>query len=94
MVEPVVSDDMIEAGKKELWNRFGIRSGPEPLRASYIAMHQAHQVQHVGKYVEETGLIDLWECSCGWVSHPYYDGADLAEREWKQHQSSENKPRN
>jgi CDGSH-type Zn-finger protein len=40
---------------------------------------------HVGKYKEEPGLIDLWVCSCGWESNPYYDGAHWAEAEFKRH---------
>lgn len=41
--------------------------------------------KHKGRYVEKPGLIDTWECSCGWKSSPYYDGAEYAEQEFEKH---------
>lgn len=40
---------------------------------------------HVGTYREEPGLIDLWVCTCGWTSSPYYDGAEWAEDDFLRH---------
>lgn len=44
--------------------------------------------RHKGEYVSLGHMIDGWRCSCGWESHPYFDGADYAEGEFKRHLSS------
>lgn len=44
--------------------------------------------EHMPKYVEEAGLLDSFECSCGWKSKHYYDGAEFAHNEWKRHVAS------
>ncbi len=49
--------------------------------------------EHNATYVCEAGMIDLYKCSCGWESHPYFDGADYALRAWKRHIEDENKKR-
>ncbi len=46
--------------------------------------------EHKAKFVEEAGLIDLCECSCGWTSRPYYDGRDFAYADWKRHVTAVN----
>lgn len=56
-------------------------------------MSETKHPKHVGKYREEAGLIDMWECSCGWESKPYYDGAHWAEEEWRKHVRDARNPR-
>ena len=41
--------------------------------------------EHVGKYKSGGGMVDQWECICGWESEPYFDGVEYAEREFKKH---------
>lgn len=48
-------------------------------------MRDPVKIKHKAKYVESAGLLDEFECSCGWKSKVYYDGADFAYAEWKQH---------
>jgi hypothetical protein len=46
-------------------------------------------IKHVPtKYVESAGLIDMYKCSCGWQSNPYYDGAEYAYAEWQRHKEN------
>lgn len=41
---------------------------------------------HTPRYVSTpSGMIDSYECSCGWKSGPYYDGAEYAWTDWKRH---------
>ena len=40
---------------------------------------------HVGRYKLLGFMSDAWECSCGWESPAYWDGAEYAEADWKRH---------
>ena len=39
---------------------------------------------HVPKYTGQ-GCADQYECSCGWKSNGYWDGAEWAWNEWVKH---------
>jgi hypothetical protein len=41
--------------------------------------------KHIATYITEPDIIDIYRCSCGWESKPYYDGAEFAYQEWKRH---------
>lgn len=46
--------------------------------------------KHEGTYEDRGWMLDGWSCSCGWKSHPYFDGMEYAEAEWKKHVKSFN----
>jgi hypothetical protein len=33
------------------------------------------------------GMSDWVECSCGWISTPFWDGMEWALDQWKKHQA-------
>lgn len=41
--------------------------------------------EHLPTYTCEPPMLDTFECSCGWKSRVYYDGAEYAQAEWKRH---------
>lgn len=50
-------------------------------------------VEHIAKYVCEPPMLDTFECSCGWKSRVYYDGAEYAQAEWNRHVAREREQR-
>ena len=45
------------------------------------------ETKHTPKYVESSGLLDQWECSCGWKSEQYFDGSEYGYQDFLQHKN-------
>lgn len=61
-----------------------VPTGPTPTNDQEAAFKAAH----VGRHVETPGLLDSFECSCGWKSDGFFDGAEYARSQWKKHVAS------
>lgn len=53
----------------------------ESLRDSMIELAQP---EHSPTAVEKSAC-DYYVCSCGWESQGYWDGFDIAQRDWRDH---------
>ncbi|TSC59678.1 MAG: hypothetical protein LiPW15_698 [Parcubacteria group bacterium LiPW_15] len=59
-------------------------SNGEKYRQAWNAINAAAAPEHVPTMTSD-GMNDQMECSCGWKSRGYWDGADYAEKEWRDH---------
>ncbi len=50
----------------------------------FAALNGAAGPEHVSSNLGE-GMLDELQCTCGWKSKPYWDGADIAWDEWIEH---------
>jgi hypothetical protein len=50
-----------------------------------VTKHPDHEPRYV---CEGGGMIDVYQCSCGWESKPYFDGDIYAFMEWEKHVKS------
>jgi len=60
----------------------------EYMRGILEGMTAAAKPEHVGEYASERSC-DLVKCSCGWKSQGYWDGAEYAWDEWREHVADE-----
>jgi hypothetical protein len=61
---------------------------PETVKKSHAlrkAMFDAASPEHIVEIGEFSYGSDEAHCQCGWKSVGYWDGMDLAERDWRNH---------
>jgi len=59
-------------------------SGPEEYRQAWKGVDEAAAPEHVGKNIG-AGMFDQVECSCGRIGKSYFDGAEYAWDDWREH---------
>lgn len=60
-------------------------SEPGEYRAARVRLIEAATPEHVPRIEEVSYMSDQCICACGWKSNRFFDGAEYAEREWRDH---------
>ena len=67
------------------WQRSIPFSEPGAYRAARARLIETAAPEHVPTVEEVSYMSDQCTCSCGWKSNKFFDGAEYAEGEWRDH---------